>query len=114
MLTPIDHGTWQVLRAALRHVRRTRKPCPGWRLRLTPTRRNKSGQFLTDMVEAGLLEVVPGNPSPPPADAEVTEAVREPGPFHLLYAVTARGRHAAEYGEHDANASYNSSEDGSV
>lgn len=110
MNTPLDQGTWQVLRTVLRHRRRTRKPCPGWLLRITPTRRNKSGQFLTDLVEANLLEAVPGDPSPPPPEADVTEAVREPGPFHQLFDLTARGKHAAEYGEHDPNVSYESSE----
>ena len=54
-------------------------------------------------MEAGLLVDI--GPCPPPAEDEpVTDAVREPGPFHRSYRLTPLGRHAAEYGEYDAPA----------
>lgn len=98
MLTPVSHATWQVLRAVLRNQN---KPTPGWHLRLNITRRTRDGAFLTALVTDGLLSVVPGGHSPPPADAEVNEALRQHEPFHATYTLTPRGRYAAEYGEFD-------------
>jgi hypothetical protein len=79
---PVTHNQWQVLRA----VKRSRKPPLGRELRLSPTRGTKDGSFLTNMVRLGLLERPTGT---------------EKDPFEATYALTERGKHAAEYGECD-------------
>jgi hypothetical protein len=70
----------------LRAVKRSKKPSVGRALRLAPTRRTKDGAFLTALVEEGLLERVTGVPT---------------APFEATYALTKRGKHAAEYGEYE-------------
>ena len=77
---PVSHFTWQVLRT----VKRSKKPPTGRVLRIVPNRRTKDGTFLNEMVDLGLL-----------ARATGTAAA----PFEATYALTARGEHAAEYGE---------------
>jgi hypothetical protein len=77
---PIPHFEWQVLRTVLRSPAAPR----GRDLRLVPTRRTKDGEFLTRLVERGLLRRLSG------ADT---------APFDATYALTEKGQHAAEYGE---------------
>jgi hypothetical protein len=77
---PITHLQWQVLRAA----KRSRKPLLGRDLRLAPTRSTKSGEFLTILVDLGLLNRVSGS-------------ARDP--FEAVYSLTELGEFAAEYGE---------------
>ena len=77
---PVAHFTWQVLRTA----RRSQTPPTGRRLRLVRSRRTKDGTFLTELVNLGLLARVTGTAA---------------APFEATYALTARGEHAAEYGE---------------
>lgn len=75
LISPAD---WRVLRQALR----ARRPPPGRTLRLDRSRRTRDGSFLTALIRRGLLRVVrPGET-----------------PFDSTYALTDRGRHAAEYG----------------
>lgn len=82
---PVPHFTWQVLRTALRSER----PLTGRALRIVPTRQTRDGTFLNALVEQGLLARLTGT-----ADA----------PFEATYALTANGKHAAEYGECDTPA----------
>ena len=77
---PVAHSTWQILRTA----KRSRRPVVGLDLRLVPTRKTKTGEFLTDLVRAGLLDRVSGT---------------EKAPFEATYKLTALGEHAAEFGE---------------
>ncbi len=100
MIHRLGHDNWQVLRAVLRAGK---KGAEGWRLRLAPTRKNRDGAFLAELVTAGLLEDA-GPCDPPGLHEPVTAAVHEPGPFHRRYALTELGRAAAEYGEYDAPA----------
>lgn len=79
---PTSHFTWQVLRT----VKRSKKPIDGRSLRLVPSRKTKDGSFLVALVEHGLLEFVSGNAS---------------DPFAATYALTEKGKHAAEYGEYE-------------
>lgn len=79
---PTSHFTWQVLRTA----KRSKKPLTGRALRLAPTRNTKDGTFLTILVTEGLLERVSGS---------------EDEPFDATYALTEKGKHAAEYGEYE-------------
>jgi hypothetical protein len=79
---PASHFTWQVLRT----VKRTKKPPTGRDLRLIPSRKTKDGSFLTAMVEEGLLERVSGSAT---------------APFDATYALTEKGKYAAEYGEYE-------------
>ena len=79
-LLPVAHFTWQVLRAA----KRSKSPPTGRALRLVPSRRTKDGTFLNELVELGLLTRTTGTAA---------------APFEATYALTARGEHAAEYGE---------------
>jgi hypothetical protein len=83
MLLPMLTFDWQVLRAVLRAA----APPTGRQLRLTPSRRTKDGTFLGEYVRAGLLRVVRANPDP----------------FKATYAMTDRGRQAAEYGEFECD-----------
>jgi hypothetical protein len=78
----VTHFQWQVLRA----VKRSRKPPTGRELRLSPTRGTKDGTFLNVLVQLGLLDRLSGS---------------EKDPFAATYAITERGKHAAEYGECD-------------
>ena len=77
---PIARFTWQVLRAA----KRSKTPPTGRALRFVRSRRTKDGTFLTELVELGLLSHVTGTAA---------------APFEATYALTARGEHAAEFGE---------------
>ena len=77
---PIPHFEWQVLRTVLR----SSAPPRGRDLRLVPTRRTKDGEFLTKLVERGLLKRASGTDS---------------APFDATYSLTEKGEHAAEYGE---------------
>lgn len=79
---PTSHFTWQVLRTA----KRSKKPLTGRALRLAPTRNTKDGLFLTALVEEGLLDRLTGS---------------EDEPFDATYALTEKGKHAAEYGEYE-------------
>ncbi|MDY3551674.1 hypothetical protein R5W24_000753 [Gemmata sp. JC717] len=79
---PTSHFTWQVLRTA----KRSKKPLTGRALRLAPTRNTKDGTFLTALVNEGLLERMAGS---------------EDEPFDATYALTEKGKHAAEYGEYE-------------
>lgn len=79
---PTSHFTWQVLRT----IKRSKKPPTGRELRLVPNRKTKDGSFLTALVDEGLLDRVSGT-----ADS----------PFKATYALTEKGKHAAEYGEYD-------------
>jgi hypothetical protein len=89
----VTHFTWQVLRAAAR----SKKPLTGQELRVTPSRKSKDGTFLDELVTAGLLEVVGLDPLP------VGKPSREPVPvpFRKRYKLTAKGEHAAEFGEYE-------------
>lgn len=77
---PITHFQWQVLRA----VKRSRKTLAGRDLRLAPTRGTKDGQFLTTLVELGLL---------------IRRGGTEKTPFDATYSLSELGQYAAEYGE---------------
>ena len=79
---PTSHFTWQVLRT----VKRNKKPPTGRMLRLIPSRKTKDGSFLTAMVDEGLLDRVSGTAS---------------APFDATYALTEKGKYAAEYGEYE-------------
>lgn len=79
---PTSHFTWQVLRT----VKRSKKPIDGRALRLVPSRKTKDGSFLTALIDEGLLEFVTGSAS---------------DPFTATYALTEKGKHAAEYGEYE-------------
>ena len=80
---------WQVLRAA----KRSKKPLTGKELRVAPTRYTKDGSFLDDLVNEGLLEVVGLN-------EESAQTKQFPVQFRTRYKLTAKGEHAAEYGEY--------------
>ena len=72
---------WRVLR----QVARTRRPSPGTTLRLEMTRRTKDGNFLSELVRQGLLEIAtPGET-----------------PFDATYRLTDLGSDAAEYGVYE-------------
>lgn len=79
---PTSHFTWQVLRTA----KRSKKPLTGRALRLAPTRNTKDGTFLTVLVTEGLLDRVSGS---------------DEAPFDATYALTEKGKYAAEYGEYE-------------
>ncbi|MBY0460298.1 MAG: hypothetical protein K2V38_23525, partial [Gemmataceae bacterium] len=64
----------------------SKKAPTGRTLRLVPSRKTKDGSFLTEMVEEGLLEYASGSGE---------------APFEATYALTERGKHAAEYGEYE-------------
>jgi hypothetical protein len=75
------HLTWQVLRT----VKRSKKAPTGRALRLVPSRKTKDGSFLNAIVDEGLLVRVTGTAA---------------APFEATYALTERGKYAAEYGEY--------------
>lgn len=79
---PVRHFEWQVLRT----VKRSKTPPTGRVPRLVPSRRAKDGSFLTDLVDQGLLARVTGSAA---------------APFEATYSLTAKGEHAAEFGEAD-------------
>ena len=81
-IRPTSHFTWQVLRT----TKRSKKPPTGRQLRLTRSVRTKDGSFLTALVDEGLLTLVTGS-----ADA----------PFEATYALTEKGKFAAEFGEYE-------------
>lgn len=81
-LRPTSHFTWQVLRT----VKRSKRPPEGRALRLVPSRKTKDGAFLTTLVDEGLLEFTTGSAA---------------DPFAATYALTEKGKHAAEYGEYE-------------
>lgn len=76
-----SHFTWQVLRT----VKRSKKPPTGLSLRLIRNRKTKDGSFLTDLVNEGLLSRPTGTAA---------------APFEATYALTEKGKHAAEFGEY--------------
>ncbi len=78
---PTSHFTWQVLRA----IKRSKKAPTGRALRLVPSRKTKDGSFLTILVDEDLL---------------VRETGTADAPFEATYALTERGKHAAEFGEY--------------
>ncbi|VTS03477.1 unnamed protein product [Gemmata massiliana] len=88
MLFPIKHATWQQLRVL---ARAKGKPVLGRDIRIVPTRFTKSGEFLDELIEAGLIERAEGKPI----------AGNEPEQFRVRYTLTEKGRHAAEYGEYE-------------
>lgn len=77
----LSHNDWRVLRAVLR----SRQPAKGGTLRLDMSRRTKDGAFLPSLVQLGLLRV-----------AQAGET-----PFDAAYALTDRGKQAAEFGVYD-------------
>lgn len=89
MLVPLSHATWQTLRAVLR-AESVGELAFGRELRINPTRRNRDGTFLDELIEMGLLTAV-GKPP--------TDEGREPIQFRTRYKLTKLGKHAAEYGE---------------
>ena len=89
MLLPLRHHDWQVLRA----IARSRRPVPGRSLRLNMARSTKDGTFLEELVRAGLLAAEPLR-DPDPAD---------PPAFRMAYTLTPLGKHAAEFGEYEAD-----------
>ena len=78
----LSHLDWQILRTA----KRSKRPLTGRVLRIVPARRTKDGSFLTALVDEGLL-------------ARATGAADRP--FEATYALTEKGRLAAEYGEYE-------------
>ncbi|MBN9119017.1 MAG: hypothetical protein J0I06_07625 [Planctomycetes bacterium] len=90
---PLATFEWQVLRT----VKRSPTPPTGKQLRLVPSRRTKDGTFLDDLVNEGLLQVVGVDDLP--AGAPEPDK-RRPVQFRTRYALTAKGEHAAEYGEY--------------
>jgi len=94
VLVPLSHFHWQTLRAALRAEAAGRPPLLGRDLRLSLVRRTRYGTFLDELVADGLLVTV-GEPEP------ATEETAGPVQFRTRYALTDKGRHAAEYGEYD-------------
>ena len=107
MLYAMGTDDWKTLRVLVRAEREAERPADarvaGWRLRVSPNRRNRDGTFLERLVAAGLLTDA-GPCDPPGKDEPVTDAVRVPGPFHRYYRLTPLGHHAAEYGEYEAAA----------
>jgi len=81
---PISHETWTTLRVLVRST----KPVPGRELRYNPTRRNKDGTFINELIRRGLLK---------------RETGTERDPFEGTYSLTQLGQHAAEYGECEHN-----------
>ena len=77
-----SHFTWQVLRT----VKRSKKPLAGRALRLVPNRYTKDGSFLTALVDQGLLTRSTGTAT---------------APFEATYALTEKGKNAAEFGEYE-------------
>jgi hypothetical protein len=67
-------------------VKRNKKPPTGRLLRLIPSRKTKDGSFLTALVDEGLLERVSGTAA---------------APFDATYALTEKGKYAAEFGEYE-------------
>ena len=89
MLIPLGHHDWQVLRA----VARSRKPVPGKALWLNMARNTRDGAFLDELVRVGLLAAEPLKGADP----------KLPAPFQKAYSLTPLGKHAAEYGEYEAD-----------
>ena len=75
---PASHFTWQVLR----RVKRGKKPPTGRSLRPASSRKTRYGSFLTTLVQEGLLARVTGSAH---------------APVEATYALTERGKFAAEY-----------------
>jgi hypothetical protein len=73
---------------------RENKPLTGKQLRHSPSRRTKDGSFLTTLINQGLIAI---------------NTIGET-PFLTTYVLTERGKHGAEYGEHDPRISANSHE----
>lgn len=84
MMVNLRACDWQALRIL---VRRKNKPTAGRELRHTPTRSTKDGSFLTELADRKLLLVVGLHRDP----------------FQTTYVLTDAGKHAAEYGEYDAD-----------
>lgn len=90
-LYPIPHEAWQQLR---RIKRANGQPVPGRAVRVKPSRWTKSGEFLNELVAAGLI--VRAGAVPP----ESTASFRLPAePFRFSYLLTEAGERAAEFGE---------------
>jgi hypothetical protein len=94
VLVQLAHLHWQILRTVLRAETAGESPPLGRELRISPTRSTKDGTFLDELVAEGLLEPAgkPEKGSGEPAG---------PAQFRTRYALTDKGRHAAEYGEYD-------------
>ncbi len=88
MIFSITHATWQQLRVL---VRAKGKPVLGRDIRIVPTRLTKTGEFLDELVEAGLIVRAEGK----------LATGREPEQFRASYTLTEKGKHAAEYGEYE-------------
>lgn len=95
---PINHFTWQILRAA----KRSKTPLTGKQLRLVPNRKTRDGTFLDELVGAGLLQVVGVDQEQAAATAAEK---RIPVQFRTRYRLTPVGEHAAEYGEYEREVS---------
>lgn len=78
MEVSLSHYDWRVIRQVLR----TRKPSTGHSLRLDMSRRTKDGTFLDGLVHWDLLQLVSAGDTP----------------LDSTYALTERGKYAAEYG----------------
>lgn len=92
MLWPISAATWQQLRVL---ARAKGKPVRGKELRYSPTRQTRTGEFLDELVAAGLIARVGEKP---PAN-RVEEGW--PEQFRATYALTEKGKQAAEFGEYE-------------
>lgn len=100
MIYPLDHFTWQLLRAVVREKKaqgRRFKGVTGRSLRLYPSRRTKDGTFLDQLVGDGLLKVV----GRVPEDVAEVDMAGKPEQFKTLYDITETGDYAAEYGEYE-------------
>lgn len=98
MLYSLKHYDWQLLRYMVRAEAARKQPF-GRELRIYPTRLTKDGSFLDDLVELGLIAVAAK--APPLSAGATLDEKNEPVQFRTRYALTEKGRHAAEYGEYE-------------
>lgn len=98
MIVPLEHNTWQLLRALVR-AEAEGTDLSGAELRVAPTRRTKDGTFLDELVHLGLI-VVSAKAPPLPRGSTLADQ-KQPAQFRTRYKLTPKGRHAAEYGEYD-------------
>ena len=98
MLYSLKHFDWQLLRYMVRAEAAKKQPL-GRELRIYPTRLTRDGSFLDELVKLGLIAVA-AKASPLPANA-TGEEKDDPVQFRTRYALTEKGRHAAEYGEYE-------------
>jgi hypothetical protein len=98
VLYSLKHFDWQLLRYMVRAEAAKKQPF-GRELRIYPTRLTRDGSFLDELVKLGLIAVA-AKATPLPAGATLEEK-DEPVQFRTRYALTEKGRHAAEYGEYE-------------